>query len=381
MAAMRKKKTTRAGKIKPRKKAGIKPAPGMETPLPEELEHPEDSADHAQPEGTPEAPEGEAAGEEPEDANEKELAEEEEETEQEISEEIREEDIARDKQLRNEDLDAVKQYLNEVRRIPLLNFEQEKDLARKIAKNDATARQTLIVSNLRLVISIAKRYLNRGLSMLDLIEEGNIGLMHAVEKYCPEKGFRFSTYAAWWIKQHVKRALANQSHLIRLPVHIVEKVSKVSRCQYELTQKLRRDPTPAELAKTLKMPVEQVLDILRVDQRPAYLETMMGSSETDNRKLMDVLEDKSNISPDATTLQKFKKDQLQKMLDILTEKERAIIVMRYGLDRKSPSTLEQTGRHFGLTRERIRQIEMTVLKKLRAYLRQEGGSVDDIFKG
>ncbi len=282
---------------------------------------------------------------------------------------------------RREDLDAVKQYLDEVSKVSLLTFEQEQSLARRIAKNDAQARQTMIVSNLRLVISIAKRYLNRGLSLLDLIEEGNLGLMRAVEKFSAERGFRFSTYAAWWVRQYVKRALANQSNLIRLPVHIVEKVSKISRVRYELAQKLRREPAPREIAKAAKLPVEQVVEILQLDQKPAYLETLVGHSSSEGRKLVDYLEDRSNVSPDASVLDNIQKEQLQDLLNILADKERAIVVMRFGLDQDSPCTLEQTGRNFGLTRERIRQIEMTALKKLRAYLRQGQSSLDELFKG
>jgi RNA polymerase sigma factor (sigma-70 family) len=379
MSAIRKKKTSQAKPaVKARRKTKVVRKTSRRSD--ENQACSPETVEEAVPAVAPAAPAVEEP-EEPEEAEED--AEKEEEPEEDNPNEtveISEEDIAKDAKLRHEDLDAVKQYLNEVRGIPLLNFEQEKSLAYRIAKNDAAARQTLIISNLRLVISIAKRYLNRGLSMLDLIEEGNIGLMRAVEKFAPEKGFRFSTYAAWWIKQHIKRALANQSHLIRLPVHIVEKVSKVSRCQYELTQKLRREPSPAEIGRALKIPVEQVCEILRMDQKPAYLETMMGSQDTDNRKLMDVLEDKTNVSPDASILGDIQKERLQDLLNILTEKERAIIIMRYGLDRKNPCTLEQTGKFFGLTRERIRQIEMTVLKKLRAYLRQGKTSVDDILK-
>lgn len=290
-----------------------------------------------------------------------------------------EEDKESQYQKRNE-LDAVKQYLAEVRKVPLLTFEQEQELAYRVAKNDATARQTMIVSNLRLVISMAKHYLNRGLSLLDLIEEGNLGLMRAVEKFLPEKGFRFSTYAAWWVRQHIKRALANQSNLIRLPVHVVEKVSKLARVRYELTQKLRREATPTEIAKAAKMPLDQVLEILQVDQKPAYLETMVGHSAADNRKLADFLEDRKNKSPDVNILEEIRKEKMQTMLNILSAKERMIIITRFGLENNLPCTLEETGRQFGLTRERIRQIEMTALKKLRAYLRQKQSSVEDIFK-
>lgn len=278
--------------------------------------------------------------------------------------------------------DSVRQYLKEVSRVPLLTAEQERQLAYRVLKNDAQARQTLIISNLRLVISIAKRYLNRGLSMLDLIEEGNLGLMHAVEKFAPQKGFRFSTYSAWWIRQHIKRALANQSHLIRVPVHMAEKVSRVSRANYELTQKFGREPTVPEIAKHLKMSQEQVREILRVDQKPTYLEsTVGGGSEKESKKLVDFLEDKTNESPAAAILGSIQQEQLERVLDILTDKERAVIQMRFGLNCKQPYTLEETGNHFGLTRERIRQIETTALKKMRAHLRRGTSAVDDMFKG
>jgi RNA polymerase primary sigma factor len=281
---------------------------------------------------------------------------------------------------RREDLDAVKQYLDEVSKVPLLTFAQEQSLARRANKQDASARQTMIVSNLRLVISIAKRYLNRGLSLLDLIEEGNLGLMRAVEKFAPEKGFRFSTYAAWWVRQYVKRALANQSNLIRLPVHVVEKVSRLSRVRYELAQKLRREPEPAELAKALRLSVEQVADILKMEQKPAYLETMVGqSSASEGRKLMEVLEDTKPESPDAVVVGRIQREQLQSLLELLTVKEREILAARFGLADAPPCTLEETGKKFDLTRERIRQIEVGALKKLRAHLRQHHASLDDIF--
>ncbi|MCK5219800.1 sigma-70 family RNA polymerase sigma factor [bacterium] len=276
--------------------------------------------------------------------------------------------------------DIIKQYLKEVSKIPLLTAEQELDLAFRVEKNDAAARQTLIVSNLRLVISMAKQYLYHGLSMLDLIEEGNLGLMRAVEKFLPRKGFRFSTYAAWWIRQYIKRALANQSHLIRIPVHMVEKVSRFSRIRYELSQKLGQEPTITEIAKAMKITAEQVREIMRADQRPAYLETMMGRHQSNSRKWTDVFEDKSNIAPDALIQGAMQQKKIENLLDVLTDKEKNIIILRFGLNRKTSYTLEQTGRHFGLTRERIRQIEMTALKKLRAYLRQEQSSVEDIFK-
>ena len=276
--------------------------------------------------------------------------------------------------------EIIKQYLKEVSKIPLLTAEQERDLAFRVEKNDAAARQTLIVSNLRLVISIAKKYLYHGLSMLDLIEEGNLGLMRAVEKFLPRKGFRFSTYAAWWIRQYVKRALANQSQLIRIPVHMVEKVSRFSRMRYELSQKLGQEPTIDEIAKAMKIPADQVREIMRADQRTAYLETMMGSHQGDSRKWTDVFEDKSNISPDAATQGARQQKKIENLLDSLTDKEKNVIILRFGLNRKTAFTLEQTGRHFGLTRERIRQIEVTALKKLRAHLRQEQTSVEDIFK-
>jgi RNA polymerase primary sigma factor len=279
-----------------------------------------------------------------------------------------------------DEFDTVKQYLREVSRVPLLTFEQEQELARRVGKNDAAAFQTMIVSNLRLVISIAKRYLHHGLSMLDLIEEGNLGLMRAVEKFEPEKGFRFSTYAAWWIKQHIKRALANQSNLIRLPVHVVEKVSKLARVRYELTQKLRRPPTEEELARAMDLPLQQVQEIIQVDQKPAYLETIVGQSENDQRRLGDMLEDLTSQQPDHSTRDQFKRSQMEDMLACLNDKERQVIVRRFGLEDQPPATLEETGRAFGLTRERIRQIEATALRKMRAYLREEHTDMDQLFK-
>ncbi|MEW6516583.1 MAG: sigma-70 family RNA polymerase sigma factor [candidate division FCPU426 bacterium] len=281
---------------------------------------------------------------------------------------------------RKEDLDAVKQYLDEVSKVPLLTFAQEQALARRVIKADASARQTMIVSNLRLVISIAKRYLNRGLSLLDLIEEGNLGLMRAVEKFAPEKGFRFSTYAAWWVRQYIKRALANQSNLIRLPVHVVEKVSRLSRIRYELSQKLRREPEPEELARAMRVSVEQVSEILQMEQKPAYLETMVGqSSASEGRKLLEVLEDTKPEAPDSAVVGRIQREQLQNLLNLLTKKEREILTVRFGLADAPPCTLEETGKKFDLTRERIRQIEVGALKKLRSHLHQNQASLDDIF--
>ncbi len=315
------------------------------------------------------------------------------EVELEVEDEVLAEDLAEDepetvkpkkaKRLEDQDHeepDSVRQYLREVATVPLLTAEQEKALAMRVQQNDAAARQTLIISNLRLVISIAKRYLNRGLSMLDLIEEGNIGLMKAVEKFIPQKGFRFSTYAAWWIRQHVKRALANQSNLIRVPVHMAEKVSKVSRATYELTQKLGREPEVDEIAKHLRVSHGHVREIMRVDQKPTYLDASVAGFDGESKKVGDFLEDKTNLSPAAAIFSAMEEERLQTLLEILTDKERDVICMRFGLEQKQACTLEEAGKFFGLTRERIRQIEMTALKKLRAHLRRSGSAMDDIFK-
>ena len=352
---------------RPPKKAAVFPQPAAEP------EAKPIAAAPAEPLREPEEPETLEAEEAEEEALESEV----EELEPEALLAAAEKDTAPE---RREDLDAVKQYLDEVSKVPLLTFEQEQSLARRANRQDAAARQTMIVSNLRLVISIAKRYLNRGLSLLDLIEEGNLGLMRAVEKFVPEKGFRFSTYAAWWVRQYIKRALANQSNLIRLPVHVVEKVSRLARVRYELAQKLRREPEPAELAKALRLSVEQVADILQMEQKPAYLETMVGqSSASEGRKLLEVLEDTKPESPDAVVVGRIQREQLQNLLDLLTDKEREILVARFGLADEPPCTLEETGKKFDLTRERIRQIEVGALKKLRTHLRQHHASLDDIF--
>ena len=274
--------------------------------------------------------------------------------------------------------DAVRQYLNEISKVPLLRPDQEKALAFRVLENDASARQTLIISNLRLVISIAKRYFNKGLPLLDLIEEGNLGLMKAVEKFNPNRGFRFSTYAAWWIRQHIKRALDNQANLIRLPVHIVERISHMSRVRYEISQKLGREATPEDIAKNMKISIAQVNEIIQMEQKPTYLENLYSQEEEDTRNLFDVIADDRTKSPDNITKQQIAQDRLEELLIILTDKEREVIKMRFGFDDSEAYTLEETGRKFGLTRERIRQIESIALKKLKAYLRQSEFSAKEI---
>ncbi len=259
--------------------------------------------------------------------------------------------------------DPTREYFKDIGNIPTLTAKEEYALAVKVKAGDERAREKMIKSNLRLVISIAKRYLNRGLPLLDLIEEGNLGLIKAVEKFEPEKGFRFSTYATWWIRQSVARALAKYSRTIRLPVNVAEQVNQFIRVFRGLVQTLRRDPTPAELAEKLTLTEEQVKDIISMIQPPSSLESEVGSKA--GNMLKELIEDSESIAPDEAASLKKRRDNIKKIVSFLPPQEKKIIMMRFGMDNGEPKTLEAIGQIFGLTRERIRQIESTALVKLK----------------
>lgn len=259
--------------------------------------------------------------------------------------------------------DPVRMYLKEIGRVPLLNAEEEVNLALRIKEGDQEAKQQLAEANLRLVVSIAKRYVGRGMQFLDLIQEGNMGLMKAVEKFDHTKGFKFSTYATWWIRQAITRAIADQARTIRIPVHMVETINKLVRIQRQLLQDLGREPTPEEIGAEMDLPTEKVREILKIAQEPVSLETPIG--EEDDSHLGDFIEDQDVLSPAEHTAQTLLKEQLEEVLDTLTDREENVLRLRFGLDDGNVRTLEQVGKVFGVTRERIRQIEAKALRKLR----------------
>ena len=261
--------------------------------------------------------------------------------------------------------DSVKIYLKEIGKVPLLNAQQEIELAQRILAGDEDAKQELINANLRLVISIAKRYAGRGMPFLDLIQEGNMGLIKAVEKFDYTKGFKFSTYATWWIRQAITRAIADQARTIRIPVHMVETINKITRAQRQLVQELGRDPTAEEISDRLEgaLSAARIREIQRINQEPVSLETPIG--EEDDSHLGDFLEDKEVESPSDYTTKSLLKDELNEVMLELTDRERRVLELRYGLIDNHPRTLEEVGKVFGVTRERIRQIEAKAIKKLR----------------
>ena len=259
--------------------------------------------------------------------------------------------------------DPVRMYLKEIGKISLLSLDEETELSKRIAEGDETAKNRLAESNLRLVVSIAKRYVRRGMLFLDLIQEGNIGLMKAVEKFDAEKGYKFSTYATWWIRQAITRAIADQARTIRVPVHMVETINKLSRYQRQLTLELNREPTDEELAKKMGMSPDKVREVIKIAQDPVSLETPIGEEEDSH--LGDFVPDESNMSPEDFTIHEMLKEEIGDVLLTLTEREEQVLRLRFGLDDGSPKTLEEVGQMFGVTRERIRQIEAKALRKLR----------------
>ncbi|MBQ8684555.1 MAG: RNA polymerase sigma factor RpoD [Clostridia bacterium] len=259
--------------------------------------------------------------------------------------------------------DPVKMYLKDIGRVPLLTAEEEVDLAKRMQEDDAAARKRLSEANLRLVVSIAKRYVGRGMLFLDLIQEGNLGLMKAVEKFDYQKGFKFSTYATWWIRQSITRAIADQARTIRIPVHMVETINKLTRVQRVLLQELGREPTPAEIAEKMGVEESRVVEIQKIAQDPVSLETPIGEEEDSH--LGDFIEDEKTTTPSDSVAFTMLKEQLLGVLDTLTPREEKVLRLRYGIDDGKPRTLEEVGREFNVTRERIRQIEAKALRKLR----------------
>mgnify|MGYP004475651909 FL=1 len=259
--------------------------------------------------------------------------------------------------------DPVRMYLKEIGKVPLLTSDEEVELARRMADGDEEAKKRLTEANLRLVVSIAKRYVGRGMQFLDLIQEGNLGLIKAVEKFDCEKGFKFSTYATWWIRQAITRALADQARTIRIPVHMVETINKVSRTSRQLLQELGREPQPEEIAKEMKMPVERVREIMKISQEPVSLETPIG--EEDDSHLGDFIQDDHVMVPVDAATQTLLREQIDEAMDTLTDREQKVLRLRFGLDDGRARTLEEVGKEFDVTRERIRQIEAKALRKLR----------------
>ena len=254
-------------------------------------------------------------------------------------------------------------YLKEIGQIKLLTMEEELELADRIIAGDEEAKATLAEANLRLVVSIAKRYVGRGMLFLDLIQEGNIGLMKAVEKFDVSKGYKFSTYATWWIRQAITRAIADQARTIRVPVHMVETINKLARIQRQLTLELNREPTEDELAKKMNVSVDKIREIYKISQEPVSLETPIG--EEDDSHLGDFIKDENNMSPEEYATNEMLKDEIGEVLLTLTEREEKVIRLRFGLEDGKSRTLEEVGQMFGVTRERIRQIEAKALRKLR----------------
>ena len=264
--------------------------------------------------------------------------------------------------------DSVRLYLREIGKIPLLSSEEEMDLARRIVEGDKKAKDKMAEANMRLVVSIAKRYSGRGLDFLDLIQEGNTGLLRAVEKFDPDKGFKFSTYATWWIRQAITRAIADQARTIRIPVHMVETINKLLRTQRRMTQELNREPTIEELSKELDMEPEKIEYVIKIKQDISSLDAGVGrDGEDDDSVLQDFIVDEDTVSPEDSASNQLLKEQVQEILSSLSDREQKIVRMRFGLDNGKNHTLEEVGQEFAVTRERIRQIEAKALAKLRKH--------------
>jgi RNA polymerase primary sigma factor len=261
--------------------------------------------------------------------------------------------------------DSVRMYLREIGKIPLIDQAREVELAKKIEKGDKRAKKDLAEANLRLVVSIAKRYIGRGLDLLDLIEEGNTGLLRAVEKFDYKKGFKFSTYATWWIRQAITRAIADQSRTIRIPVHMVESINKMIRVQRQLVQELGREPMPEEIAAEMEIDVDKINNMIKISQDTIPLESPVGEEE--DSVLADFIEDQDSLTPDEAAAFELLKEHITEVLGLLTPREQKILKMRFGLESGRSHTLEETGQEFGVTRERIRQIEAKALSKLKKH--------------
>lgn len=289
-------------------------------------------------------------------------------------------DLSEEEELSDEDLvmstegvdafadDSVRMYLREIGKIPLLSQEEELELANRAVKGDKEAKDKLAEANMRLVVSIAKRYSGRGLDFLDLIQEGNTGLLRAVEKFDPDKGFKFSTYATWWIRQAVTRAIADQARTIRIPVHMVETINKVLRTTRRLTQELNREPSNEEIAAAMNMEVDKIENVMRIKQDIASLDASVGRDGDDEESVLgDFIEDSERDSPEDATANQILKEQIAVILSTLSEREQKIIKLRFGIGGGRPHTLEEVGNEFSVTRERIRQIEAKALSKLRKH--------------
>jgi RNA polymerase primary sigma factor len=278
------------------------------------------------------------------------------------------EEIVTDDQSYLDDIadDSVRLYLREIGKIPLLNAEEELALAKRVVDGDKDAKDKMAEANMRLVVSIAKRYVGRGLDLLDLIQEGNTGLLRAVEKFDPDKGFKFSTYATWWIRQAITRAIADQARTIRIPVHMVETINKLLRTQRRLTQELNREPTNEEIAKAMDLDVDKVEHIMKIKQDISSLDASIRDDEEES-VLADFIEDEDTITPEQSATTQLLKEQVKGMLGALTEREQKILKLRFGLEDGKQHTLEEVGQEFSVTRERIRQIEAKALAKLRKH--------------
>jgi len=276
------------------------------------------------------------------------------------------------------DLDATRLYLSEIGFSPLLTAEEEVYFARRIAKGDEDARKRMIESNLRLVVKIARRYLNRGLALLDLIEEGNLGLIRAVEKFDPERGFRFSTYATWWIRQTIERAIMNQTRTIRLPIHVVKEINIYLRAARHLSQKLDHEPSPEEIAEMLDKPIEDVKRMLGLNERVTSVDVPLGRDS--DKSILDAIPDEQNSDPAILLQDADIQSCLELWLSQLNDKQREVVEHRFGLHGREVATLEEVGNELGVTRERVRQIQLEALKRLREIMEREGYSVDNILK-